>query len=150
MSFSSDGWSQLLAVFSDGTAKLYSTKGSERTIASSCPYGDRMRPEEIALDLAVVCAFDSRHFQCDAADSATQTKERQVTAATFHPGFGLFGGQQSVVLGGDGNFDISQHGIGGEVLKWNSDGVMCTRKGIAGAFNTLYLPSIMTESVRLP
>jgi len=101
--FSRDSWSQLFAVFSNGTAKVYSMKARSNEVALGCSYVDKTK--NCALDMIEVFSLNSNHMLTDQdMHIKNPSLELSITNGLFHPSFDLFGIQKSVVVATNSNF----------------------------------------------
>ena len=99
LSFSFDNWSQLLALFSDGSTKLYSTKCKSKELASSCPYVAKAGEAEAACDLVEICHLSQDHLLTEEDKYINDVKkELAIVASSFHSSFDLFGFQKSLIV----------------------------------------------------
>ncbi len=104
LSFPLDDWSQILAVFTDGTATLYSVKGKSRDVAGDCSYVSSAADPDSPVDLVAVCALTHEHLATDQDKFIKDpAQELGIVAGAFHPSIGLFGHQKSLILAANSN-----------------------------------------------
>lgn len=103
LSFSSDSWSHVLAIFSNGSAKIYSMKSKSKEVASRCPYIPKDTISS-ALDMTEIHSLTGQHMMTN-QDRFIKNPidELGIIGGIFHPGFNLFGIQKSIMFGTKSN-----------------------------------------------